>query len=221
MKNILAALNAFALINLASCATDQAAKMRGSKPASVGVWGGAYRPTANTGIVADAAGLVSRESHRNHVDETGNIKAGKGDGFRPQNIKTTESQKIDVGLHFYPMPTSAFHYGFGLERKNKTTNFDAHTSDSSLVEPKYANVETMDQIISVGPTVGWDWIWPNGITVMTDIGPRWQISKSRKFTSSGESENVNVMERDKLIKKFDNVTGFQLLDPKLIVGYSF
>ncbi len=215
------AFNILLVCSLPHCATDQAAKVRDTKPATVGIWGGGYRPNSKAGVVANLGGLVSKETHYAHNTDEGKIKSGKGDAPRSQNITTADEQKVDLGLHLYPLQTSAFFYGVGLERKNRLTRFDAHTRDSSLVEPKYANVGYQDQIISVGPAIGWDWIWPNGVSVLTDFGPRWEVSKSRSYNSTGENENVDKDQRDKLVKKLDNSSGMSIISGRAIVGYSF
>lgn len=207
---------------MASCATDQAAKERGDKPATVGIWGGAYRPKNNIGIVADLSGAVNRSTDYKHVEENGDIKNKKADKPNAQNIQTRETQKIDVGLHVYPFPKSAFFYGVAANKRKQVTDFNSANEGSSLTNPSFSNVEMSDNIVAVGPALGWDWIWNNGISVLWDFGPRWDISKQRQVTDhTQDGARVDQIQRDKLIKKLDSSNGIRLFDTHLIVGYSF
>jgi hypothetical protein len=222
MKNIfwfaLIASTSFTL----SCATDQAAKQRSSKPATVGIWGGAYRPTGNVGVVADLAGAVSPETDKGHFASDGSVEMKKSDDPNTQSISTRQSGKIDVGVHIYPMQTSGFFYGLGASKRKKTTSFDTPNVGSSLTNPSYSNVAVTDDIYAVGPSIGWDWIWPNGISALLDLGPRWDVNKSRSVDEATfNASNIDAPQRDKLLKKIDNNSGFSLITPRLIVGYSF
>ena len=206
----------------AGCATDQAAKVRGDKHATVGVWGGAYRPNAKIGIVSDLAGLVSPQTDQKHVDSNGEIKNNRGEEANSQNIKSRESQKVDLGLHYYASPSSAFFFGLAANKRKNVTEFDSPNQGSSLANPSYSNVQVSDNVIAVGPAVGWDWIWPNGVSVLWDFGPRWDVSKSRTMSdNNGSSDKIDVAQRDKLLKKIDNSGGVRLFDSHLIVGFSF
>lgn len=212
-----------ATVFLGSCATDQAAKVRNDKPATVGIWGGAYRPNGNVGVVTDLAGAVTHETDYKHVDENGDIKQKRGDKPVSQNIRTRNSQKIDLAVHVYPSAKSAFFYGIGASKRKQTSDIDSPNMGSSLASPSYSNVQVSDDIVAVGPSIGWDWIWPNGVTLLMDLGPRWDVSKSRKISNpDGESAaKLDVEARDKLLKKIDNDSGVSLIQPKLILGYSF
>ena len=115
-----------------------------------------------------------------------------------------------------------FFYGIGGSRRKSDTNFDSPSVGSSLTNPSYSNVQVSDEIYAVGPSIGWDWIWSNGITALLDLGPRWDVSKSRNIKEDGDGvSNVDIAQRDKLLKKIDNNSGINLIEPRLIVGYSF
>lgn len=208
---------------MSGCATDQAAKVRSDKPATVGIWGAAYRPTANVGVVGNLSGLVSAETNHQHVDETGEIKSEKSDEPGAQNIKSRGSQKVDLGLHLYPSQKSAFFFGIAANKRKNQTEFETPNEGSSLASPSFSNVQVSDDIIAVGPSVGWDWIWTNGVSLLVDVGPRWDVSRKREVTDdSTQSNKVDVDQRDKLLKKIDNSSGLgTLLYPQLILGYSF
>lgn len=209
-----------AVVGFTSCATDSAQKMRTDKSTTVGIWGGAYRPNGKVGVVADVSGMVSRSSTDQHVSEKGEVETGKSKQSNLQEIKTVESHKFDVGLHLYPFAKSAFFYGLGFQRKTRETRFDGENVGSSLTTPSFSNVEMSDDITSVGPSVGWDWIWTNGITLLLDVGPRIEASKSRNVKTQ-DSSQIDTSRRDKMIKKIDNSRGFSLFEPRLILGYSF
>lgn len=209
-------------ITLASCATDQAAKVRGDKPATVGIWGGGYRPKSTVGVVADVSGAVTRSTNYSHVEENGEIKSNKDTKPNAQNIQTQNSQRVDVGLHLYPFQTSAFFYGLAVNRRKQISSFDSENEGSSLAKPSYSNIQVSDNVIAVGPALGWDWIWPNGISVLWDFGPRWDVSKQRQVIDQAENgTKVDQAQRDKIIKKLDGSKAFQIVDTHLIVGYSF
>lgn len=204
------------------CATDQAAKQRADKPATVGIWGGAYRPSAIFGLVTDVSGAIMPETRRNHVDEEGTIKDGKNDEKNAQNIKTRESQKIDLGVHIYPSQKSAFFFGIAANKRKQQTDFDSPNVGSSLANPSYSNIQVSDDVIAIGPAVGWDWIWPNGVSFLMDLGPRWDVTRSRNMNEpDSESSQVDTTQRDKLLKKLDNRSGGMLIEPRAILGFSF
>ncbi len=69
-----------------------------------------------------------------------------------------------------------------VERKKGAFEFESPNRWQLAVEPSYANIQVDDQVISVGPSLGWDWIWPNGISALFDVGPRWEVSKSRSLS---------------------------------------
>jgi hypothetical protein len=212
----------FSTLLNSGCATDQAAKVRSDKPSTVGVWGGAYRPSAKIGIVSELGGLVSPQTDQKHVDGNGDIKDKRGEEANSQNIDSRESQEVDLGLHYYPSPLSAFFFGLAANRRKNVTKFDSPNQGSSLANPSYSNVQVSDDVVAVGPAMGWDWIWPNGVSVLWDFGPRWDVSKSRNMSdNSGSSDKIDVAKRDKLLKKIDNSGSLRLVDTHLIVGFSF
>ncbi len=58
------------LWSLNSCATDQAAKVRNDRSATVGVWGAAYRPNSSVGIVANYRAVYLEIPKDSHVAKT-------------------------------------------------------------------------------------------------------------------------------------------------------
>ncbi len=222
LKSILKLMIFGAAISLlGSCATDQAAKVRNDRSSTVGIWGAAYRPTGSVGVVADLQGMVSKNSSRSHIDESGEVQSGRAKLDNLQEVKSTDSRGVDIGVHVYPSQKSAFFYGLGVERKKRTVMFESHNVGSSLVDPSFSNVEVSDQTISVGPSVGYDWIWPNGMSALLDIGPRWEVSKSRSVSQDVSEREIDATRRDLAIKKIDESRGLSLLSPRLIVGYSW
>jgi hypothetical protein len=215
------AVGVVASLNFSSCATDQAAKVRTDKPVTAGVWGIGYRPNASIGAVANLQGVVSKNTTYTHSDEQNKIKLGRAKLSTQTQYKTVTSKHFDLGVHAYPWQKSAFFYGVGVQSKERKTQFDSPNNDYTLENRSLSQVDLQDRVIGVGPAVGWDWIWPNGMSVMLDLGPRWEVSKSRSVKDSSNGKSINTLLRDASIKKLDESQTINILDPKLILGYSW
>lgn len=203
---------------LSSCATDQAAKMRSSRPVTVGAWGAAYRPSAKAGVVSDLNGAVSSTNRSSTLnsekDNTTSTTADKS--------YETSTRSYDVGLHFYPWDKSAFFYGLGASYMNRTMSYSSQTISSSLTDQLYTQVSLNDKIYGAGPSIGWDWICENGFSVFTDLGSRIAVSKKRSYLDDGATDGVNTQSRDDKQAKIDKeASGSLLLSARMIVGYSF
>ena len=208
-----------------SCATDQAAKVRQSRPITLGVWGGAYRPNGNAGFVSDVSGLVSKETSKfNPADDKQNKDASSTTQTATENQEiTTSNTHVDVGLHLYPSQRSAFFYGFGAGYERRQTQFTSNTNSSTLTNPIRTDILVEDKLALIGPSIGFDWIWQNGISLLFDIGHRFVVSRQRSITDDGTDSDVNKQERDKTLAEADKHNGSKQLAPsaRVIVGYSF
>lgn len=215
---LLGSLFVASAFSLSGCCTDQAAKVRAARPATVGAWGVAYRPTSNAGVVADLNGAMGRVTSETKLksDPTSSTTSTEDRKF------TTTSRRYDLGAHFYPSQKSAFYYGFGGEYLDRTTNFASFTTTSSLANPETTPVVFNDKVVSVGPSVGWDWIWENGVSVLMDMGSRITVSRNRTIVDDGTDGNVSTADRDATQSKIDkDINGLKLLSARLILGYSF
>ena len=205
-------------IAISGCATDQAAKMRSTRPVTVGVWGAAYRPGAKVGVVTNLTGVVGASTQSSSLaSEDNNATASTID-----KSYETSTKAYDLGLHFYPWEKSAFFYGFGASYLNRDMNYSTQTTSSTLAEPVYTNVSLNDKMYGAVPSIGWDWICENGFSVLTDIGSRIVVSKKRRYQDDGVTDGVNIQSRDDKQAKIDKEdSGSVLLSARMIIGYSF
>lgn len=204
--------------SLSGCCTDQAAKVRAARPTTLGAWGVAYRPSGNSGVVADLKGAVgpitSERTIKNDSNSTTTTTADRK--------FTTSSRTYDLGYHIYPSQKSAFFYGLGGGYMERRTSFESYTATSSIANPDTTDVALNDNVVSVGPSVGWDWIWEGGVTVLMDVGSRITVSRQRTILDDGTDGNVNRTDRDEMQAQIDkDINGLKLLSARLILGYSF
>lgn len=206
------------VIALSGCCTDQAAKVRADRHTTVGLVGVAYRPSANAGVVADLNGALGATKIESSLkpDKTASAAATEERKFN------TASRRFDLGMHLYPFPKSAFFYGAGAEYLDRTTNFNSPTYSSSLASPETTAVSFNDKVISVGPSVGWDWIWENGFSFFADLGGRIPVSRKHTVLDDGTDGNVNISDRDETQSKINKqINGAMSISAHLMLGYSF
>ena len=218
-------LAALLILTMSGCATDQAAKVRSSRPITVGLWGGAIRPTSSAALVTDVAGLVTKDkvNFTPTDDKTDENTTSTVTQTTPTQPVTTTTSKADLGLHMYVGERSAFFWGLGVQYQRRQTQFASSTAATSLTNPVYADIVVDDKLTAVGPSVGWDWIWQNGISLFVDVGHRFVVSRQRSITNDGSGSNVNAQERDVTLAKADKYNSGLTLAPdlRMIIGYSF
>jgi hypothetical protein len=215
------------ILTMLGCATDQAAKVREARPLTVGFIGASYRPSDKVGLNLSVGLPGAKESFK--IDKDEKVKTSfencdsecKDTKNQERDIESTEHAKVDLALHYYIWDTSAFFLGGGVEYRKQRTEFGSATTRDTPSNPQYTNVSFDDELLSIGPSFGWDWIWENGFSISADFGPRWAVQKQRKFREDGSHAQVNEERRDAILRRLDQSKGLEIIRGRGVIGYSF
>lgn len=186
------------LLTQMSCAGNNAAELRELRPTTIAANLGPtlsleYRPMKNFGIDVYAHNTGS-ELNSTDLDLGGLFWDTLEEGSR--NFKD-EGTDLGISASFYPIHSSAFRVGFGLESHTSKVSFDSNTLDLDQYGfPGSTKVSYAQNSIYLAIPLGWSWIWDSGFSFSIDYGPRFRLSRSTDWKNAGGSR-VDAAFRDR------------------------
>ena len=204
-------LPALAGLLMASCATDQAAKMRAERKTTVGsdlissLLVAEYRPAENYGV--DFAYRKGVLGIQNDLPPS-LLGATKGpcypslDSSCVRSLYQTSMNSFTAAGSWYPWATSAFRVGAGLTYSTGVTSFNSPqaNADATWSQVKYKRSSTYLNL-----PFGWNWIFETlgGFTLGWDYALNYRMLNSSSLTESGGS-TIDTADRDAYFKRFEN-----------------
>lgn len=205
-----------------ACVTDNPGAMRAATKNSVGI-----RPA-----FGDADVEMSYERRRT-VEHAIGVSAISNFGYqevngrerirRDQETRDLKALSYEVGTSYrrFVSPNSSFYLSPGLSYAADQIRYTENTTQIAFAASGIAEttVKAKQQDLWGNATIGWAVLSRHGIYSDFGVGARARISHHISYIDDGQSEGVDVAERD---RNLDRMTEQSLLPVvKVVIGFSF
>lgn len=205
-----------AILGLEACAPMHAAKVRKSKPVSIGLVGASVRVSENIDVGASYKGGDIETTKK--METT--VASDNSTLERDYNYSSTSY--VLPYVRYYPWKTSAFFIGAAAYQNTDRYNFKTiNNGEIGLAEDATAeeyNIKTTHMVIPFG----WAWIWESGFTFGLDLSIDYRVKGATEISNNS---SINRADVENVVANIDenygNTIGLSSASGTSIIGYSF